>query len=1477
MRDEIIVQGRLSFSLLRMHALSPKWFNFYGFKSEEVPDVQAITSAGEIAEENAYLGRLLISARVNKVESMAALQLPAVIRGGPCEEPPSKVENFLIDLFEVSGVAGSEVMVEMSVGTKSKKTKTALRSKESDEDPTTPGRFLFQGDKGRMTPLVSVIPTNASEQLDVILSLFSRTTGYVTNAEWQRVGFARLKVVEIRDWDGDTQTPLWCAMSNMAHLPSSVEPGALLCSLAKSSDTVLQRGVPNCKPVKFNLRCYLSMARNLQCEGSQVPSAFCEVSCAGQRQRTKVVPQTSSPSWADMLELDISLQCSLQNMRCYPEPIQLTVYDVVGKSLLDKVADAADTAKQLAAGAMAGDISIKDKLEFNDEAGLSSDIDVAKMGEEYAAYMKDQAMANMLGDVMAAKRLGEVKGGRRVIGRQKIHFRRLLHPLGSNKMRQRWLKLRGGVMATGWAGDIMIGLEMMRVKYVKDFPPRDLKPPGKPCLVSVAVIGLRNLNTEQIQLTGDPVLEVVVPSVKATNPEKDPLQAQAAKEGKGAKGAAKGAPKAAAGAVKGEPFEMSRWMKPCGDLVNRKIYDDAMLPKLPVYEPDLRFRLRDNADPDSDTVFAEGRIGMAEHLPWVQDAEKARKATEASDLYSDGEDGTANDGMPVSDADEEGSNYVEITLANQPAKIAFNAEDKMTFPPIIASCSDKSQAAAKGVGPGDWLISVKKKEEEQQPTVTWSPAKAMEFIETTDKEKIRPLKLTFRKKDKVEIAVRVMKGPHNLELANSKDEMPPKIMKDLSQDKMWRKQGVSPGWRVVDINGFDTTEMTAVMPRFKQLLQLRPAIVTCRPHGLAARGDSDRAIQEAKPVMLSGVASKVYKEHDHKLRHRDGPLAFMRVPRPSAVLPSGVNTQHLNCRPARAACLDVQGLARFIAGGEEEDDKARPSVQGCLEDNMPPAVFRNIPLFSGELEVGQVKAKFKVISPPNRKWTTAKGATSDDKVFFNEKFLRKRFKIDQPHSLRVRTYIIRGLNVSGVTRLQCCKRQVGQKLCKWKFLFMSRSVDEVRHRMWNGPQAHRLKSLEQLSQSVPDVPKMTCWCKSLIAGAVLAERSRRAKNSPVPEEKRPWELLGVPLTPDFVAVGLAYFAQDQKGTNCAILGTTLEYSRGFLLLASASRKRYWPWIMKPLWGFIVALSERTLCEQDKRWLGLAGWWPVEITKEAELDRREAIGYRLQQAQWWLKPWHFTSVAKASRMAPKKRPASKGASPAKRKKGVDEGATGLAYMTSFEQAVLAEYVWLDAKQVPRSKTMTMTTLPTSVEGLRVWNYDGSSTEQAEGHNSEIYLYPKAIFKDPFRGSPHILVLAEAYNAWDGQPAIGNTRAECEKIMDKYEYLDPWFGIEQEYTLMRPGKVGEDPKIPLGFNDDGSEPAPQGPYYTGAGPDVISYTTVIRACERATAWRKSVQLLDDMVVATVQPNMITYSNLVGPALSQAGCDKRTRRST
>jgi len=168
-------------------------------------------------------------------------------------------------------------------------------------------------------------------------------------------------------------------------------------------------------------------------------------------------------------------------------------------------------------------------------------------------------------------------------------------------------------------------------------------------------------------------------------------------------------------------------------------------------------------------------------------------------------------------------------------------------------------------------------------------------------------------------------------------------------------------------------------------------------------------------------------------------------------------------------------------------------------------------------------------------------------------------------------------------------------------------------------------------------------------------------------------------------------------------------------------------------------------------------------------------------------------------------------------GKDEGGMGLGKKDSYETCVVAEYVWLDAFGVPRSKTKTLSKKPYDVDCLPVWNFDGSSTEQSPGENSDVYLVPRALFRDPFRGGDNVMVLAECFT-WEMEPAIGNTRAACATIMESYKAHDPWFGIEQEYTLMKPTKVGEVSKEPYGFNADGSEPAPQGPYYTGAGTGV-----------------------------------------------------------
>jgi glutamine synthetase len=107
----------------------------------------------------------------------------------------------------------------------------------------------------------------------------------------------------------------------------------------------------------------------------------------------------------------------------------------------------------------------------------------------------------------------------------------------------------------------------------------------------------------------------------------------------------------------------------------------------------------------------------------------------------------------------------------------------------------------------------------------------------------------------------------------------------------------------------------------------------------------------------------------------------------------------------------------------------------------------------------------------------------------------------------------------------------------------------------------------------------------------------------------------------------------------------------------------------------------------------------------------------------------------------------------------------------------------------------------------WDFDGSSTNQAPGHDSDVILRPVVFYKDPFRGGDNILVLATTYNS-DGTPNRTNYRHNAAKSMELAKDAVPWFGLEQEYTLL-----DLDDK-PLGW-PKGGFPAPQGPYYCGSG--------------------------------------------------------------
>lgn len=86
-----------------------------------------------------------------------------------------------------------------------------------------------------------------------------------------------------------------------------------------------------------------------------------------------------------------------------------------------------------------------------------------------------------------------------------------------------------------------------------------------------------------------------------------------------------------------------------------------------------------------------------------------------------------------------------------------------------------------------------------------------------------------------------------------------------------------------------------------------------------------------------------------------------------------------------------------------------------------------------------------------------------------------------------------------------------------------------------------------------------------------------------------------------------------------------------------------------------------------------------------------------------------------------------------------------------------------------------------DDLPTWNFDGSSTDQAPGDNSDVYLKPVAVFPDPFRGTPNILVLAECWDA-DGSPNKYNFRHDAAKTLESLAEHEPWYGLEQEYTLV-----------------------------------------------------------------------------------------------
>jgi glutamine synthetase len=112
--------------------------------------------------------------------------------------------------------------------------------------------------------------------------------------------------------------------------------------------------------------------------------------------------------------------------------------------------------------------------------------------------------------------------------------------------------------------------------------------------------------------------------------------------------------------------------------------------------------------------------------------------------------------------------------------------------------------------------------------------------------------------------------------------------------------------------------------------------------------------------------------------------------------------------------------------------------------------------------------------------------------------------------------------------------------------------------------------------------------------------------------------------------------------------------------------------------------------------------------------------------------------------------------------------------------IVEYIWIDALGNLRSKNKVYLEEPKSILDITPWNFDGSSTGQAETIDSERFLKPVFMCKRKKR----FYVLCAVYEDYQlTKPALYNNFDSCSKVLRSKMEERPWFGFEQEYFILK----------------------------------------------------------------------------------------------
>jgi len=335
--DELLAQGLISFSELRNNSMAPRWFCFYGWDRNEIADVAALTKAsGETIRPNCFKGKLLMSARVEHLESVEELSTAKVDRARQAYDPSQAQVVLFADVYEVCGVTGRECQVELSCETKSKMTEYATpnwgntesswkddEEQDSKTHETTDenNSFKFNQKAGRIDPILAMMPDDQASRPKIILNVYIR--GVLSGR--QRVGYTMLELDTIPKYaSGNPGKPRFYALQPMPQFGGQTKPASVLVLIEQHTKDEVRHNRKHVMPRDYIVRAYIFMARNIQ---AQHPASFnLQVSCAGAYVKTEAREEVR-PMWMVMKAMKVTLCSDHERKPPTMEPIVVALYE----------------------------------------------------------------------------------------------------------------------------------------------------------------------------------------------------------------------------------------------------------------------------------------------------------------------------------------------------------------------------------------------------------------------------------------------------------------------------------------------------------------------------------------------------------------------------------------------------------------------------------------------------------------------------------------------------------------------------------------------------------------------------------------------------------------------------------------------------------------------------------------------------------------------------------------------------------------------------------------------------------------------------------------------------------------------------------------------------------------------------------------------------------------------------------------------